>query len=411
MRGRASAMGFLTGVALLGAAQVVCVGWPEVRARFGDLAAWDRTRLDEPAWSLAIEAFDARPEPERALVAALSLGTLAVVLVALGRARAGFAVLSLDGLAVATFLFACTRWLQVSDERAPCGPAQWPFLASWDLVPRLAVLPFAVAVLAALAWLIAQARARILRWPAVVAAALALTMLAPGLVLARHVARDVPVAPWQPLAAGIVAAAWLASVVLALRRPLFTSHLVSTLTLLGGLVAAWPAIQVVHDARLEVHPSFVSWTEQDPVPLAHGRTPVLAPVVTLGAEVSFPEGVELERPEIAQALGEKLRALQELRADVVDPNTPPVLTLAAARSTPLADVRATLEAARTVGVTRVQIASFVDSAGPWSMPTRHRHESAVWLELADDGRPVTSWPSWEALVHDADRDGPPLHVR
>ncbi len=422
---RWSAIAFFTGVALLSAALLQFQRWPALQVQtyhsdFDELepflrGAWelDLDELVGTAW------FESSPRQRNVL--SVELGVLFAI-AALGaavwrwRKRAGAFLLMGTTFAGSVLLALTLREVQAWDRVGHgCGPYAYP-LWSPELLPVATLYIFATGALLAVVWVAAQ-RGKVTFRPAVGAAVIALAMLGVSVAGEHSFAEPHDDPGWQPLRLLALTALLLAGSALAFRRALLVSHAASLAMLLTGVLAMVPAIAIARDFTVEVHSSYgiYRYHSDKLLPTVTCEQPEFAPVISLTPEEVVLSGATLSDINDPMLIELTVRhRITELTAQLAEIRSGPLsaMTLLVDPSAPLPIITAVARGVRDAGVHRLQFVSTRELPDTlWSRPTVHLHACAVFVELSDDGVPITRFAGWPALLAAADSASSPLRLR
>jgi hypothetical protein len=272
-------------------------------------------------------------------------------------------------------------------------------VTSWcQAAPALSLVasvsPLIVTLLAAGLWLGAQhRRGRAITHVALTAAAIVVPMaLAPAIAL--------PLSDFHggPLIALLVIPPLWGGLWLSLNRPLFVSRLVSTATLIVGVVAFGFGLAVAHDDRIAMHPRIFPKPGLHPLPMNACQS-------VRGDEVIY-----LWQKWIA-VHGESAMETEELDRFVWDHVSGAPISLAVSPLVSLDRLRLVLWVHQARGGDAVNFISWTKREPLWTVDAAHLHACSLHIEVSDEGIPITDFADWPALLRAADRDGPPLRLR
>lgn len=205
-------------------------------------------------------------------------------------------------------------------------------------------------------------------------------------------------------------------VVLSLFVPLYSSRFVSLLVLAVGVALSVPAVAVAHDERHEFHDAplvttsavrTVSAASCEPVELAVAVLVSPEEITISGRNMGAPnDGEKLEEP-VFDSLHEKDQQYLDLCSQAGDIDCLALskqrINLVVDETTPMPAVIAIGRAIARTRHHKVDLITYRRSPGElWTRSTIHNHGCAVHMDLSNDGRPMSDFPDWPALVRAAD---------
>jgi hypothetical protein len=416
---RATPSVFFVGLTLLSVGLVMLARAPHAVLRVSSLdttlqPSWLNTS-PVTAWRSLSHA-DRVPDVETGFVALLGLCGV-VGLAGAGLTRRKHAA-ALGGVLIGTACLAGTAavagsfWeLRLLDPLGSC--VSWGFLEETTFVARAMIaLALGAAAIVAAAWGMLT-RTRGLPLPvAALTVALGMIGFAAQQALASTTRWNEDLRPsaivdatpvWWPFAALLAA-----GVVVSLTRPLLSSHLVSWLFMLVGLLASVAGVAVMHDAKLAGDQRMVSFDIEsyETVPLTTCR-----PVRGMLPVSIEPRGVFVGMSRTTGGVDSLVLHLEHEREKYMDlanaagtqPDFPGEVALLVAADSPLRTIQSVLTACRAAGYRHVEVVSWRRTPGEtWTRATVHAHECAASFDIGDDGVPVGSFTTWAQLVRAAE---------
>ncbi|MDP1828529.1 MAG: hypothetical protein Q8L48_35005 [Archangium sp.] len=424
LRAAATPAAFFIGLALICASLIEFARWPYLE---GHLEGSDFIDDLAGGWVPDLEYFgDRLSRPFRArdeswpqmgrlieagLVVSGATALLGFAAVAMRRRLAGGTILVAGISSGVVLLSLCALDLRLLDGSGHgCGPHPLPLHSPAILATAQGFVAW-VSALGGAAWLLSQRQSGVLiRLPALAAVGVALAMVLTTVLYSRGAALDNylhAIPPERPVFA--LSFLLVCGVLLSACRPLYSSRFVSALVLSTGCVAAWPAIEIAHDERLEPHRATVSPSQDiNTVQLERCRDAELAPVIQVTPNEVMISGEVLGRPDehTGARVFEKFQEMQSQYAGLRggEPRPFALTNLQADEATPLVAIRAIIDASARSGTAAVDIVSLRLLPSPvWSRPTVHTHACAARITVADDGQPLSDFADWPSLVRAADR--------
>lgn len=205
-------------------------------------------------------------------------------------------------------------------------------------------------------------------------------------------------------------------VVLSLFEPLYSSRFVSLLVLAVGVAMIIPAVAVAHDERYEFHDTplvttsavtTVSAASCEPVELAVAVLVSPKEITISGRTLGAPkDGENLEEP-VFDALHEMDQWFLDFQSQTGDIDRFALsnqrINFVVDQKTPMPAVIAIGRAISRTRHHKVDLITYRRSPGElWTRSTIHNHGCAVHIDLSNDGRPMSDFPDWPALVRAAD---------
>lgn len=423
---RWSGVSFFVGLALLCGALIEFHRWPtlQVRTHYGDFDELEGLESERLETALGSPPLSLNEFVDRALSALLAFAALGVASVFAGRRGWGATLVTgstVSGLALLALIAFDVR---AFDRGIGCTPAPNP-LNSPELLAFASRFALGIATLVALAWIKAARAAGAQLGRVVLAAGTSLAMVFVAFVFDRlafpswDLTLDSPIPALWPV--WIVVALASFGVWFALRRDLYVSHAVSVLVFTAGLGALIPAVALEHDLRVEVHQVYSYPSRDELIPITHCEDPALAVVVIVTRDGAFVSGRDLShhQSELSRAVGEAIEEIGAEYAEVhavdeeqVSPAfTDRRFTLIPQADAPYENIVATVRGLQSVGVSRLQFVSATRRPEVlWTKAAPHRHQCAVFFELASDGVPMSNFASWPELVAAIDASATPLKL-